>query len=130
ALLPRADRVGGRSAGGPRGPGQRGTVAPPAPSQGTPHAAPAILQRDDPERDRPGARDLPDARLPPAGQDAGHAAGRPSGRGAERTLVRRLLLIVNENAYRVTRERRNAVAGALSGAFKLEEAPTERPGHA
>jgi diacylglycerol kinase family enzyme len=44
--------------------------------------------------------------------------------------VRRLLLIVNENAYRVTRERRFAIAEALSGAFKLEEAATERPGHA
>ena len=44
--------------------------------------------------------------------------------------MRRLLLIVNENAYRVTRERRSAIASALSGAFKLEEAPTERPGHA
>lgn len=44
--------------------------------------------------------------------------------------MRRLLLIVNEHAYRVTRERRVAIADGLSGAFKLEEARTERPGHA
>lgn len=44
--------------------------------------------------------------------------------------MRRLLLVVNENAYRVTRELRDAVAYALSGAFKLEDVPTERPGHA
>lgn len=44
--------------------------------------------------------------------------------------MRRLLLIVNDNAYSVTRERRDAVADALSGTFKLEEARTERPGHA
>jgi diacylglycerol kinase family enzyme len=44
--------------------------------------------------------------------------------------MRRLLLIVNENAYRVTRERREAVVDALSQAFKLEDVPTERPGHA
>jgi diacylglycerol kinase family enzyme len=44
--------------------------------------------------------------------------------------VRRLLLITNENAYRVTRERRVAIADELSRSFKLEEAPTERPGHA
>jgi diacylglycerol kinase family enzyme len=44
--------------------------------------------------------------------------------------VRRLLLVVNENAYRVTRELRHAIADVLSDAFKLEEAPTERPGHA
>jgi diacylglycerol kinase family enzyme len=44
--------------------------------------------------------------------------------------VRRLLLIVNENAYRVSRERRDAIADALSGAFKVEEVSTERPGHA
>jgi diacylglycerol kinase family enzyme len=44
--------------------------------------------------------------------------------------VRRLLLVVNENAYGVTRERRDTVADALASAFKLEEAATERPGHA
>lgn len=44
--------------------------------------------------------------------------------------MRRLLLIVNPNAYGVTSERRDAVADALSRAFKLEDAPTERPGHA
>lgn len=44
--------------------------------------------------------------------------------------MRRLLLVVNENAYRVTPERRDAVADALSGAFKLEDVPTARPGHA
>jgi diacylglycerol kinase family enzyme len=44
--------------------------------------------------------------------------------------VRRLLLIVNENAYGVTRRRRDEIADALSEAFKLEDAPTERPGHA
>lgn len=44
--------------------------------------------------------------------------------------MRRLLLIVNENAYRVAPDRRNAIADALSRAFKLEEARTDRPGHA
>jgi YegS/Rv2252/BmrU family lipid kinase len=44
--------------------------------------------------------------------------------------VRRLLLIVNQNAYRVTRERRAAVADLLSRSFKLEETGTARPGHA
>jgi diacylglycerol kinase family enzyme len=44
--------------------------------------------------------------------------------------VRRLLLIVNENAYRVTRQRRVAIADELSRAFKLEEVATARPGHA
>jgi diacylglycerol kinase family enzyme len=44
--------------------------------------------------------------------------------------VRRLLLIINENAYRVTRERRVGIADELSRSFKLEEAPTERPRHA
>jgi diacylglycerol kinase family enzyme len=44
--------------------------------------------------------------------------------------VRRLLLVVNENAYGVTRDRRDAVADMLAGAFKLEDATTERPGHA
>jgi diacylglycerol kinase family enzyme len=44
--------------------------------------------------------------------------------------VRRLLLVVNTNAYAVTRERRDAVADLLARAFKLEEAATERPGHA
>jgi diacylglycerol kinase family enzyme len=44
--------------------------------------------------------------------------------------VRRLLLIVNENAYGVTRQRRGAIVDALAGGFKLEEVPTERPGHA
>jgi YegS/Rv2252/BmrU family lipid kinase len=43
--------------------------------------------------------------------------------------VRRLLLIVNQNAYRVTRERRAAVTELLSRDFKLEEAATTRPGH-
>jgi diacylglycerol kinase family enzyme len=40
------------------------------------------------------------------------------------------MLVVNENAYGVTRQRRQAVAGILGQAFKLEEAVTERPGHA
>ena len=44
--------------------------------------------------------------------------------------MRRLLLIVNRNAHRVTRERRVVVADALSRGFKLEEAVTEHPGHA
>lgn len=44
--------------------------------------------------------------------------------------MRRLLLIVNEHAYGVTGDRRTTIAETLSGAFKLEEASTERPGHA
>jgi len=44
--------------------------------------------------------------------------------------MRRLLLIVNENAYGMTRERRDAVADALSRAFKVEDVPTAGPGHA
>ena len=44
--------------------------------------------------------------------------------------MRRLLLIVNENAYGVTPAGRDRIARALSDAFKLEDVYTERPGHA
>jgi YegS/Rv2252/BmrU family lipid kinase len=44
--------------------------------------------------------------------------------------VRRLLLVSNSQAHRVTRYQRDVIARALAGEFKVEESETSRPGHA
>src|SRR5829696_5263146 len=73
----RADRAGVRSGRAPRGP--RATARR-ATRTGAADPAHAVLRRDDPDRDRPPRRALPDARLPTAVTDPGPATP-PTGCG-------------------------------------------------
>lgn len=45
-------------------------------------------------------------------------------------IVRRLLLVSNSQAHRVTPYQRDVIARALAAEFKVEESETSRPGHA